>query len=218
MNVTVNDVHVWKERVHDQAILMKILSQKFNVDLSHSSFSFYPNTIYFGTSLTSDPEYTKNMRPVWTAIKQMLIELGWEVYAPFEKTDPHSVVPDGLTSFDITELDHVQVLTREVGLFDINRPSHGAGQEIELGTISNIPRICFSKEKVSRMTKGMPGLIVVNYETNEELIALLKRIFAREHYEKEPMYAAKCKNHPIYSVFKGQKCLICEFKDHLHAF
>jgi hypothetical protein len=99
-------------------------------------------------------------------------------------------------------------------LIDLNRPSHGVGQEIEMGL--SMPQIGFFQEKVSRMVKGMPGLFVLQYKDEKELITFLKKIFQRTNYKKEPFYLDKCPNHSAKSIFKGKNCLTCEFASYSH--
>lgn len=215
-DVKVNGKAVWKDRIQYQVQYLHMLEDVFQSEISKDSFGFYPDKIYFGTSLTSDPIYTQKMKPVWAKIiKAIEKEAQWKVYAPFTKTDPHSKVPDGLTSYQIRDLDHIQVLTAEVSLFDLNRPSHGVGQEIELATW--MPKIGFANTKVSRMTKGMPGFLILNYANEKELIHFLKKVFERSNYKKEPFYLDKCSHHPTKSIFKGSICLQCEFKTFTHA-
>ncbi len=123
-------------------------------------------------------------------------------------------IPDLLDSFQIRDLDHIRVLTAEVALFDLNRPSHGVGQEIEMSTF--MPAIGFSSERVSRLVKGMPGFLLINYKSDKELINIIKSIFKRKSFKTEPFYCSKCPNHTVPTVFKGKNCLSCKLKDILH--
>lgn len=215
LNCKVNGKRVWKNRIQSQTQFIHLLEEAFGTEITTHTFGFYPNKIYFGTSLTSDPAYTQKMKPVWWKIKKNLEKLGWEVYAPFDKTDPHAKVPDTLNSYEIRDLDHIQVLTAEVALYDLNRPSHGVGQEIEMGVF--MPKIGFSQARLSRMTKGMPGFILVNYENEKELERVLSQIFKRKSYRTEPLYLKKCEKHAAKSVYKGKICLSCEFEKYLHS-
>lgn len=157
------------------------------------------------------------MKPTWIKIKNTILKDGWEeIYSPFEKTDPHAQIPDKLSSFELSKLDHIRVLTAEVGLFDLNIPSHGIGQEIQLGIF--MPIIGFSQRRISRMTKGIPGSIFLNYKNKNELLRLIKSIFQRESYKKQPFYIAKCPKHVTHSIFKGKDCLRCKFKNNTHEF
>lgn len=214
LNVKIDGNRIWKNRVRNQSYYIHLLEDVFETEISTETFGFYPERVYFASSLTADPEYTKRMKPAWNKMITEIEKFGWNVYAPFNQTDPHAKNPDTLDSYQIRDLDHIQVLTAEVALMDLNRPSHGVGQEIEMSVF--MPKIGFSQAKVSRMTKGMPGLMVLNYTDEKELIGLLKKIFDRSEYKKEPFYLAKCLAHPTQSIFKGKECLQCAFKDHLH--
>lgn len=217
MNVKVEGKEVWRERIRNQNIYLHLLEPVFGLDITTKSYSFYPGTIYFGTPLTANPEYTKKTKSTWKKIKNLILKSGWkDVYAPFEKTDPHAKIPDKLNAFELSKLDHIRVLTAEVGLFDCNIPSHGIGQEIQLGIF--MPVISFSQNRISRMVKGIPGSIFLNYKNEEELLELIKSIFERESYKKQPFYTAKCPKHITYSVFKGKECLRCKFKENIHEF
>jgi len=207
LDLKVNGKAVWKKRVQQQTQYINLLEDNFSTGLIAESFGFYPNKIYFGTPLTTDLEYTRKMKPTWLNIIKAVEKLGWQVYAPFTKTDPHAKIPDKLDSYGIRDLDHIQVLTAEVALFDLNRPSHGVGQEIEMSVF--MPTIGFSQSRVSRLTKGMPGTIILNYKDKKELVNLLVKTFERESFKKQPFYLNSCPNHPTKSIFKGNQCLNC---------
>ncbi len=210
----VNGVAVWKKRVRLQTQFLHLLEDALDADLSTQSFGFYPGRVYFATSLTGDPEYTKKMKPVWHKINSMLRKMNYDVYAPFDISDPHQKIPDNLNSYQIRDLDHMNVLKAEVGLMDLNRPSHGVGQEIEMSMF--VPTIAFAQTRVSRMTKGMPGMMIFNYKNEKELLKLLKEIFIRKDYKKEPFYLTKCPKHLVVSVWKGKECQQCKFQKYLH--
>lgn len=214
LNLKVSGRPVWKKRIQNQTQFIHLLEDVFGTEITKQSFGFYPGRIYFATPLTSDPNYTQKMGPTWIKIKRALEHLGWDVYAPFAKTDPHSKIPDNLDSYQIRDLDHIQVLTAEAALFDLNRPSHGVGQEIEMSVF--MPTVGFSQERVSRMTKGMPGMIVINYQNEKKLLEVLKEIFSRKNFKKEPFFLSKCPQHTAQSVFKGKVCLNCAVARHLH--
>ncbi|HSX09185.1 MAG TPA: hypothetical protein VLF93_03465 [Candidatus Saccharimonadales bacterium] len=212
--VKIANKKVWKDRIRNQTHFLHLLEDVFGTDISNESFGFYPKRIYFATSLTADPKYTKSMMPYWHKIIKAIEKLDWTVYSPFDQSNPHSKIPDGLDSYQIRDLDHINVLKSEAALMDLNRPSHGVGQEIEMGL--SVPKIGFSQEKVSRMVKGMPGILVLNYKDEKELISLLKKIFQRTSYKKEPFYIEKCSEHSTKSIFKGEICLNCEFDSYIH--
>lgn len=210
----VNGVSVWKKRIRLQTQFLHLLEDALDTDISSESFGFYPGRIYFATSLTGDIEYTKKMKPIWHKINVFLRKMGYDVYAPFDVTDPHQKIPDNLNSAQIRDLDHINVLKAEIGLMDLNRPAHGVGQEIEMSMF--MPTIAFSQGRVSRLSKGMPGMLIFHYKDIKELLQIIKEIFKRRDYKKEPFYVAKCPKHIIASVWKGRECQQCKFEKYLH--
>ncbi len=215
LNLKVGREYVWKKRIQQQTQYVHLLEEVFGTEITRESFGFYPGNMYMSTPLTTDPAYTETMKPVWTKMVKALTKKHWDVYAPFTLTDPHAKIPDSLSSYQIRDLDHIKVLNAEVALFDLNRPSHGVGQEVEMSIF--LPKIAYSQVKVSRMVKGMPGLLLLNYKTTDELLDMLSTIFKRVDYQAEPFYLAKCPYQPTHSVFKGATCLNCQFASHLHA-
>lgn len=214
LSVKIKNKIVWKKRIRFQSHYLHLLEDVFDSEISFESFAFYPQRIYFSTSLTTDPKYTRSMKPTWNKIIKEIEKFDWEVYAPFNVTDPHAKTFDNLNSAQIRDLDHMNVLKAEVALIDLNRPAHGVGQEIEVGLF--MPKIGFSQARVTRLVKGMPGMMVLNYKDEKELFSLLKKIFQRTNYKKEPFYLDKCPEHISLSVFKGTQCLQCEFGSYLH--
>jgi hypothetical protein len=214
LNIKINNTTVWKKRIKLQTQFLHLLDEAFDTDLSSQAFGFYPKRIYFSTPLTSDPEYTKKMKPFWHSIIKILTKQGWDIYAPFDKSDPHSKIPDNLNSNQIRDLDHIKILQAEISLVDLNRPSHGVGQEMEMSMF--MPTIGFSQNRVSRLTKGMPGNLILTYTNEKELLHLLKKIFTRTNFKKEPFYLTSCPKHAGQSIFKGKECLCCSFDQYLH--
>lgn len=216
-SVTVQGRMVYRERLAKQVYEVTDLSYKFGAALDTNAFAFEPNTGYFSTQLSGNPEYTERMKPVlWKPVKDMLEqELEILIYAPFDQSDPHSKTPDGLTSPEISQLDHVKVLLNEFVIGDFGMASFGVGQEIELSLLVGIPVIAFSSTPVSRMPNGTPGVMVIKYDEVPSLIDLLREIFTRKSFEKQPFYTARCTGHPEFGVFKGAECLNCFYKEEL---
>src|ERR1700722_8475092 len=109
-NTKVDKKPIWKRRIKQQTLFLHLLEDVFGTDISKESFGFYPNRIYFATSLTADPVYTKSMISVWHRIIKEIEKFDWEVYAPFDQSNPHSKTPDGLDSYQIRDLDEIQVM------------------------------------------------------------------------------------------------------------
>lgn len=218
--VTVNGRRVWDGRLYRQQKLLGVLAESFGdqADIFSKAFAFNPGAVYFGTPLTSDPSYTHEMRDTWDGIKWRIeTDRGWkQVYAPFDQTDPHSKTPDNLDSHDLSQLDHIRVLTSEVGVFDLNRPSNGVGRECSLALVAGMPVIGFSANRASRMDKGTPGIVVLSYRDNNELLNLLAEVVSRSGFETEPFYVDRRHEHKMQTVIKGDTCINCKFKDYLH--
>ena len=218
-SVTINGKRIWNERLQDQSALLAILARRFNSqgDMFRNAFSFSPGVVYFGTPLTNKPAYTESMKKTWHEIKRGIEQKGWkQVYAPFDVSDPHSKTPDNLDSYQLSELDYVKVLNAEVGLFDLNVGSNGVGRECELALTACMPTIGFSKERVSRMDTGSPGILALRYNHEDELKDLLLEIFGRDGFQTEPFYVDKRHEHKMQTVIKGDICLNCKYKDNLH--
>lgn len=215
LNVKIGTKRVWEERVQNQTILIHLLENAFGTNVSLKAFSFYPQKVYFGMPLTSYPEYAKQSKPFWEKIIKVFKKNRWDIYAAFQHIDPQAKLPKKFSSFKELDFDHTEVLLSELVLMDLNYPSHGVGQEIQISLFQ--PLIGFSKSRVARMVIGRPGSLILKYEKDEELLKLLEEISKRKSYRQEPFYIKKCKHHPMKSIFKGKTCLNCLFKDHLQV-
>jgi len=213
LNVKVGTKRIWEERVRNQSLLITLLEDSFETDIDLKAFSFYPNRLYFGTPLTSYPQYVDKSQELWKKIVQIFKNYHWDTYAAFEHINPYTKIPDKFHSFKELDFDHTEVLLSELLLMDLNFPSHGVGQEIQLSLFQ--PLIGFSKNRVSRMVKGRPGSLILNYEKEDHLLNMLSLIAKRKNFRKDPFYIKKCSLHPFKTVFKGKDCLNCLFKDDL---
>lgn len=213
LNVKIGTKRVWEERVQNQTMLIHLLENAFGTNINLKAFAFYPGKLYFGTPLTSYSEYVKKNTPFWQKIIKLFEKNRWNVYASFQHIDPRASLPQKFTSFKELDFDHTEVLLSELLLLDLNAPSHGVGQEIQLSLFQ--PLIGFSQNPVSRMVKGRPGSLILNYKKEEELLKILEEITKRKNYREEPFYVKKCSHHPFKTVYKGKNCLNCLLKDHL---
>ncbi len=213
LKVKIGTKYVWEERVRHQATLVHLLEEAFDTKLNLKAFSFYPNRLYFGMSITSHPEYVKKTKPFWRKIAATLEKNRWNVYSAF-RHNPNLKVPQKFRAFEELNFDYAELLLSELVLMDLNHPSHGVGEELGLSLFQ--PMIGFSKNPVSRMVKGRPGSLILKYKTEEELLKLLARISKRKSYRLEPFYVKKCSAHALKTVFKGKVCLNCFLKDKLH--
>lgn len=213
LNVKVGTKRIWEERLQNQNLLTHLIENAFGTNINLKAFAFYPGKLYFGTPLTSYHEYVQKSTPFWQKIIKILEKNRWDVYASFQHIDPKAHLPQKFTSFKELDFDHTEVLLSELLLMDLNFPSHGVGQEIQLSLFQ--PLIGFSKNRVSRMVKGRPGSLILNYKEEDELLLMLEEISKRKSYRQEPFYVKKCSRHPFKTVFKGKTCLNCLLKDHL---
>jgi len=214
LKVKIGTKYVWEERVRHQATLIHWLEDAFDTKLNLKAFSFYPNRLYFGMPITSQPAYVKKTKPLWREITKVFEKRRWQTYAAFKYANPDLKVPQKYSSFEELNFDYVELLLSELVLMDLNHPSHGVGQEIGLSLFQ--PLIGFSKGPVSRMVKGRPGSLILKYKKDEELLEMLATIAKRKSYQAEPFYIKKCSAHSLRSVFKGKECLNCLLKDSLH--
>jgi len=215
LKVKIGTKYVWEERVRHQATLVHLLEEAFDTKLNLQAFSFYPNHLYFGMSITSHPEYVKKAKLLWGGIAKTFEKNRWTVYAAYRHADPSLSVPSRFDAFEELNFDYVELLLSELVLMDLNYPSHGVGEELGLSLFQ--PVIGFSKNPVSRMAKGRPGTLILKYRTDEELLKLLAMISKRKSYRQEPFYVKKCSAHSLKTVFKGKNCLNCLFRENLHA-
>lgn len=215
LTVKIGTKYVWEERVRNQATLVHLLEDIFGIKINFRAFSFYPNRLYFGMPITFYPQYINKARPLWEKIVKIFEANRWKVYAAYKHVNPNLAVPTKFSSFDELGFDHVKLLLSELVLMDLNFPSHGVGQQVELSMFQ--PIIGFSKNPVSRMVRGRPGSLILKYKTDEELLNLLSEIAKRKSFRREPFYIKKCANHPFKAVFKGKTCLNCLFKNNLQV-
>lgn len=215
LRVKIGTKYIWEDRVRQQATLVHLLEDAFDTKLNLKAFSFYPNRLYFGMPITSHPQYGQKTKLLWKEIVKIFEHNRWHVYAAFKHVNPDLQVPQQFSSFEELNFDHIELLLSELILMDLNKPSHGVGQEIGLSPFQ--PLIGFSKGSVSRMVKGRPGSLVLKYKTEEELLKILSQIAKRKSFRAEPFYVKKCSAHSLKTIFKGKICLNCLFKEKIHA-
>lgn len=204
LKVKVGTKYVWEERVRQQANLVHMLEDVYGIKLNMRAFSFYPNYLYFGMPLTFHPSIQKS-KLLWDKIVTILKNNKWKVYAAYEHVDPKKKIPEKFDTFDDLGFGHVQLLLSELVLMDLNQPSHGVGQELELSLFQ--PLVGFSKGPVTRMVKGRPGSVVLKYENEEQLLNMINKISKRKSFSKDPFYVKKAKGRYLKSVFKGKSSL-----------
>lgn len=210
LKVKIGTKYVWEERVRYQATLVHLLEEMYDIKLNFRAFSFYPNYLYFGMPITAHPNI-KSAIPLWQKIARVFTQSRWKVYSAFEHVDPNKEVPPRFDTFDDLGFGHVQLLLSELVLVDLNYPSHGVGQQLELSLFQ--PLIGFAQGPVSRMVKGRPGSLILKYRSNDELLTMLAQIAKRKSFRTEPFYVKKESSRYLKSVFKGKTCLNSFFRD-----
>lgn len=210
LTVKVGTKYVWENRVRHQSELVHLLEDVYGIKLNLRAFSFYPNHLYFGMPLTFHPNIEKS-KILWRKISKIFEANRWKVYSAFENVDTKREIPKRLDTFDDLGFGHVQLLLSELVLMDLNYPSHGVGQQLEMSLFQ--PLIGFSKGPVTRMVKGRPGSLILKYKTEEQLLNMLSQISKRKSYRKEPFYIRKNSSRFLKSVYKGRVCLNTEYKD-----
>jgi hypothetical protein len=210
LTVKVGTKYVWEERVRHQSELVHLLEDIYGIKLNLRAFSFYPNNLYFGMPLTFHPNIDES-KILWQKIVKIFEANRWKVYSAFENVDTKKEIPKRLDTFDDLGFGHVQLLLSELVLMDLNYPSHGVGQQLEMSLFQ--PLIGFSKGPVTRMVKGRPGSLILKYETEEQLINMLTQISKRKSFRKEPFYIRKNSSRFLKSVYKGKVCLNTLYKD-----
>ena len=204
LKVKVGTKYVWEERVRQQSSMVHLLEDVYGIKLNMRAFSFYPNYLYFGMPITNNPRPQESAE-LWVKIKNIWEKNRWKVYAAFEHVDPNRKLPNKYDSFDDLGFDHVQLLLSELVLLDLNYTSLGVGQQTSLSLFQ--PMIGFAKGPVSRMITGRPGGLILRYEKDENLVAMMDRISKRRSFHKEPFYVRKNSIRKLKSVYKGKTCL-----------
>lgn len=204
MKVKVGTKYVWQDRVRQQTSLVHLLEDVYGIRINVKAFSFYPNYLYFGMPISRNPKL-KESKTLWNKIIKIFEKNRWKVYAAYKHINPNKKLPINFKDFEDLGLDHVQILLSELVIMDLNYPSHGVGQQIELSTFQ--PLIGFTKSKVSRVVEGRPGSFVVKYKKDKELLNVLDKISKRKSFKKEPFYIRKNSKKGLKSIYKGRDCL-----------
>lgn len=210
LTVKVGTKYVWEERVKNQATLVHLLEDVYGIKLNLRAFSFYPNYLYFGMPLTFNPEMEKS-KELWDKVVKVFERNKWKVYAAYKNVDTNKEIPEKLDTFDDLGFGHVQLLLSELVLMDLNHPSHGVGQQLDLSLVQ--PLIGFSKNSVTRMVKGRPGSLILHYENEEHLLNMLAQVSKRKSYSNDPFYVKKANGRFLKSIFKGKVNLNNLYKD-----
>ncbi|MFZ2152707.1 MAG: hypothetical protein WAV41_01455 [Microgenomates group bacterium] len=210
LTVKVGTKYVWEDRVRQQSTLVHLLEDIYGIKLNLRAFSFYPNQLYFGMPITNSPIF-EDSKPLWQKIAKIFQSHKWKVYSAWEHVNPNLAVPQKIDSFDDLGFGHVQVLLSELVLMDLNHPSFGVGQQLELSLFQ--PFIGFSRGPVSRMVKGRPGSLILKYQNEDDLLKMLTSISRRKSFRTEPFYTKKSSFRPLNCVYKGKVNLNSFFEE-----
>lgn len=204
LTVKVGTKYVWEDRVRQQAQLVHLLEDVYGIKLNIQAFSFYPNYLYFGQPISSNPDFQQSI-PLWDSIQKVFSKNRWKVYSAYQHVDPHKIIPKEYDTFDDLGFDHIQLLLSEAVLMDLNHPSFGVGEQLMLSLFQ--PLIGFAKSPPSRMVLGRPGSIIIKYQSEDELLNILNGISKRKSFSRDPFYVKKISSFPLKAVFKGKICL-----------
>lgn len=130
-----------------------------------------PLHAYLACALTNLNESQRDLM-VWMSntTRSVCDSEGISLYEPRTKTDPSQ--QDEFTPEEVFHLDRTKVLSSDLLIALTNEPSFGAGQELDFAFNANIPIILLVRtgHLVSRMVRGIPGLVVVvEYDSPEVL-------------------------------------------------
>lgn len=201
LKVKIGTKYVWEDRVRNQSNLVHLLEDIYGIKLNFRAFSFYPNYLYFGMPITGYPHF-EDSKELWFKIARIFQNNKWKVYSAWENVNPALAVPRKIDSFDDLGFGHVQVLLSELVLMDLNYPSFGVGQQLELSLFQ--PLIGFSQSPVSRMVRGRPGSLILKYQNEDDLLKMFQAISKRKSYRAEPFYTKKSSFRPLTCIFKGK--------------
>jgi len=206
-----------KQRLKTQRIYLNLFLQYFTKSLNlNNAYNFIPNHIYHSTSFSCHENYNKIYEKERNSTTKFIREIGWHVYAPYEKTDPgksvtketrKTIIKDRLSPQKILDLDFYNIVRSELLLLNYNLASNGIGQEIQFGFF--IPKIIYSRKRPTRLTGGLPGCLCLYYENYKNLKRILFNIFKRDSYKTSPFYI---KDDVVY---KGNTNLNKKFRDNL---
>jgi hypothetical protein len=213
LTVKVGTKYVWEDRVRQQSTLVHLLEDVYDIKLNLRAFSFYPNQLYFGMPLTFNSTLNTD-KILWNDIGKIFQNNHWKTYFAYENVNPDLDIPAKIDTFDDLGFGHVQLLLSELVVMDLNHPSFGVGQQLELSLFQ--PLIGFSKSPPSRMVKGRPGSMIIKYDTEDELRNIFQEISRRKSYSREPFYVKKHPSRPLKSVYKGKVCLNELFKNNCY--
>lgn len=107
------------------------------------------------------------------SLSTIIENLGHEIVSKWvANTDPgFTITPREVFDRDVKGVKECDVLVAE-----ISNPSHGVGMEIMLAHMHEKKVVCLFKNGtvISRMIRGLPGVLLIEYRSEKELVERLK--------------------------------------------
>lgn len=187
-----------------------------NPDNLLDAYEFAPNNIYHSVSFSNHENYTELYETERNGATSYVRNLGWEIWAPYEKTDPGKLLKrfdkntqtnHGHSAAEILDIDFTRILRSEVLLLDYNLSSNGVGQEAQVAFF--VPKIVYTRKRPTMLTGGLPGTLPIFYDNFDSLKKILKDIFQRDSYDSAPFYVKDDQ------VYKGDENLNEKFNEYL---
>lgn len=139
--------------------------------------------VYISGPLTNTGKYTKKIRLLYDHIAQRSLLLCTQVYVPHKQgTDPQDD-PNYPSPEFIWKKNQRELVTTDLVIAYVGKPSLGVGQELEIARVNNSDIILwwFKGEKVSRMARGNPAVkYLIEANDEKDLLAKLDTVF--DHY------------------------------------
>lgn len=181
-----------------------------------NAYEFIPNSTYHSVSFSNHENYTDLYEKERNATTEVVRSLGWNVWAPYEKTDPGILLKrfkkdtktqHGHSAPEIVDIDTSRILRSEVLLQNLNLSSNGVGHETQIGFF--IPKIIYTRKRPNMLTGGLPGTLPIFYDNYDHLKQILIDIFTRKTFESAPFYVKDG------AIFKGDENLNKKYKSEL---
>lgn len=162
--------HWWCCKDCWDTIIEADINQVYLLNNSHILFNMATKTkkIYISGALTIlNPEI--NMKKIYEDLAKICEDNNYTTYVPhLGGTDP--IKNPQVTPQDVWEKDHLEVSTSDIVIAYVGQPSLGVGGELEMARVTNSKIILwsFAGERVSRLPKGNPAVVVEIIAENED--------------------------------------------------
>ncbi|MBU1483207.1 MAG: hypothetical protein KKH12_16205 [Gammaproteobacteria bacterium] len=129
-------------------------------------------TIYISGALTIAPSWVK---PFYEDLSSALVErCAVKTYVPHLHSDP--IMNADLTPAQVYEIDEGVIRRASLVIAYLGAPSLGVGMELEIARQHHVPVVGFwmKGERVSRIARGMPGLVCIEIESANDFNELIE--------------------------------------------